>query len=107
MLRANQKGLGDAQSRVRGDLLEADARAIESTIRTQLAVPWTKFNFGDAAAAPVLKFRNSAQEDRAVFAGIVETLHRAGLDADPAELSARFGLSLTRAETDPAPEVRP
>ena len=96
---------GDAQSRVRGDLLEADARAIESTIRAQLAVPWTRFNFGSEAAVPVLKFRNSAQEDRAVFAGIVETLHRAGLDADPAEISARFGLSLTRATT--AREVRP
>lgn len=96
---------GDAQSRVRGDLLEADARAIESTVRIQLAAPWTKFNFGDAAAVPVLKFRNSAQEDRAVFAGIVETLHRAGLDADPEEISARFGISLTR--TASVPEVRP
>ena len=96
---------GDAQSRVRGDLLEADARAIESTIRAQLAAPWTKFNFGDAAAVPVLRFRSSEQEDRAVFAGIVETLHRAGLDADPGELSARFGLSLRR--TEAAPEVRP
>ena len=96
---------GDAQSRVRADLLEADARAIESTVRIQLAAPWTKFNFGDAAAVPVLKFRESAQEDRAVFAGIVETLHRAGLDADPEEISARFGISLRR--TDAAPEVRP
>ena len=96
---------GDAQSRVRGDLLEADARAIESTIRSQLAVPWTKFNFGDTAAAPVLRFRNSAQEDRAVFAGIIETLHRAGLDADPEEMSARFGLSLRR--TEKIPEARP
>ena len=96
---------GDAQSRVRGDLLEADARAIESTIRVQLATPWTKFNFGDAAAVPVLKFRNSAPEDRAVFAGILETLHRAGLDADPEEISARFGLSLKR--TQAVPEVRP
>ncbi|MBO7088591.1 MAG: DUF935 family protein [Lentisphaeria bacterium] len=87
---------GDAQSRVRSDLLEADARALEATIRTQLAVPWTRFNFGDAAAVPVLRFRDSAQEDRAVFAGIVETLHRAGLDADPAEISARFGITLTR-----------
>jgi phage gp29-like protein len=96
---------GDAQSRVRGDLLEADARAIESTVRAQIAVPWTRFNFGDTAAVPALRFRNSAQEDRAVFAGIVETLHRAGLDADPAEISARFGLSLTRAGT--IAEVKP
>lgn len=96
---------GDAQSRVRGDLLEADARAIESTIRIQLAAPWTKFNFGDAAAVPVLKFRNTAPEDRAVFAGILETLHRAGLDADPEEISARFGLTLKRTQT--VPEVRP
>lgn len=96
---------GDAQSRVRGDLLEADARALESAIRAQVATPWAKFNYGDAAAVPVLRFRSSAQEDRAVFAGIVETLHRAGLDADPGEISARFGLSLTRAGS--SPEVRP
>jgi len=87
---------GDAQSRVRSDLLEADARAIESTIREQLATPWTKFNFGDAAAVPVLRFRNAAHDNGAVFAGIVESLHRAGLDADPEEMSARFGISLTR-----------
>ena len=43
--------------------------------------------------------------DRAVFAGILETLHRAGLDADPEEISARFGLSLKR--TQAVPEVRP
>ena len=84
---------------MRSDLLEADARALEATIRTQLAVPWTRFNFGDAAAVPVLRFHNSAQEDRAVFAGIVETLHRAGLDADPAEISARFGITLTRPDS--------
>ena len=87
---------GDAQSRVRGDLLEADARAIESTIRNQLAAPWTEFNFGNTAAVPVLRFRNPAPEDRAAFAGIIEALHRAGLDADPEEISARFGISLTR-----------
>jgi len=96
---------GDAQSRVRSDLLEADARSIEAAIRKQLAAPWTEFNYGDAAAVPVLRFRDSAQEDRAVFAGIVETLHRAGLEADPEEISARFGISLTRKAS--APEVRP
>ena len=96
---------GDAQSRVRGDLLEADARAIESTIRNQLAAPWTEFNFGSTAAAPVLRFRNPAPEDRAAFAGIIEALHRAGLDADPEEISARFGISLTR--TTSVQEVQP
>jgi len=98
---------GDAQSRVRSDLLEADARSLEATIRSQLAVPWTRFNFGDGAAVPVLRFRNSAQEDRAVFAGIVETLHRAGLDADPGEISARFGISLRRTENAARGEERP
>ena len=98
---------GDAQSRVRSDLLEADARSLETTIRSQLAAPWTRFNYGDEAAVPMLKFRNSAQEDRAVFAGIVETLHRAGLDADPAEISARFGISLTRVDGDGHGEARP
>ena len=96
---------GDAQSRVRSDLLEADARAIESTVRDHIAAPWTKFNFGDTASVPVLRFHNSAQEDRAVFANIVETLHRAGLDADPEEISARFGITLARSAS--VGEVRP
>ena len=53
----------------------------------------------------MLRFRDAAHEDGAIFAGIVETLHRAGLEADPEEISARFGISLTRATSNP--EVRP
>ena len=54
---------GDAQSAVRRDILEADARAIESTIRAQIAAPWTRFQFGDGVPVPKIHFKVEPPED--------------------------------------------
>ena len=54
---------GDAQSAVRQDILEADARAIESTIRAQIAAPWTRFQFGDGVPVPKIHFKVEPPED--------------------------------------------
>lgn len=85
---------GTAQTAVRQDFLEADARALESTVRTQIAEPWTKFQFGPGVAAPRLHFAVEPAEDRAQLAQTVSALAQAGYRADPAELSERFGLKL-------------
>lgn len=84
---------GDAQSAVRQDILESDARAVESTVRAQIAAPWTAFHF-NGAAVPRLHFKVEPTEDLAGFATVINTLSQAGFKADEAELSERFGLKL-------------
>lgn len=84
---------GDAQSAVRQDILEADARAVEATVRAQIAAPWTAFHF-NGAAVPRLHFKVEPTEDLAGFATVINTLSQAGFKADEAELSERFGLKL-------------
>lgn len=54
---------GDAQTAVRQDILEADARAIEATVYAQIAAPWTLFQFGDHVAVPELHFQVEPPED--------------------------------------------
>ena len=93
---------GDAQTAVRQDILEADARALESTILAQVAAPWTRFQFGDRAAVPELKFAVEPPENLGEFATVVNTLSQAGFKADAAELSERFGIKL-RYEPPAAP----
>ena len=84
---------GDAQSKVRQDILEADAHAVEATVRSQIAKPWIKFNYPEAAI-PKLLFELDPPEDQAALATMVATLSGAGYKADPTELSERLGLKL-------------
>ncbi len=85
---------GSAQTAVRQDILEADARAIETTVRAQIAAPWTAFHFR-GAAVPKLHFKVEPAEDQVNLAEVVKTLAQAGFKADPQELSERFGLKLS------------
>lgn len=93
---------GDAQSAVRQDILEADARAIESTIRAQIAAPWTRFQFGENVPVPKFHFKVEPPEDEKatadknlVKAQTIQTLAGAGYKADAAAVSKMFGLPLT------------
>ncbi len=90
---------GDAQTKVRRDLLESDARSLETTIRNQIAIPWTRFNYGESAAAPVLRFQTEEKPDGEAFAATLVRLNEAGFEAaDVDEISARFGLKLRKRE---------
>lgn len=93
---------GDAQSSVRQDILEADARAVESTIRAQVAAPWTRFQFGGGVAVPRIHFQVEPAEDQTQLATVVSTLSQGGFKADAAELSKRFSMKL-RYEAPAAP----
>ena len=93
---------GDAQTAVRQDILEADARAIEATVYAQIAAPWTLFQFGDHVAVPELHFQveppedeKAAAEKKLLNAQVVQTLASAGYKADAATVSKIFGLPLT------------
>ncbi len=89
---------GSAQTAVRQDILESDARAFEATCRAQIAAPWTRWNCPPGTAVPKLRFHTEPPADLARLAAVVETLARAGFRADPDELSERFGLHLTAAD---------
>ena len=85
---------GDAQTAVRQDILEADARALEATILAQVSAPWTLFRFGPDVAPPELRFAVEPTENLGEFATVVNTLSQAGFKADADELSERFGIKL-------------
>lgn len=93
---------GDAQSAVRQDILEADARAVEATVRSQIAAPWTAFQYGPTVAVPRIHFQVEPAEDLSALANTVATLYNGGLEADPAEMSEKFGIKLSRRVIPPA-----
>ena len=93
---------GDAQTAVRQDILEADARALEATVYAQIAAPWTLYQFGGHVAVPELHFQveppedeKAAAEKKLLNAQVVQTLASAGYKADAATVSKIFGLPLT------------
>lgn len=85
---------GDAQTAVRQDILESDARALESTVFSKIARPWTLFNYGADVAIPEIHFQVEVPEDQLHLANIINVLSQAGFKADEHELSERFGLKL-------------
>ncbi len=85
---------GDAQSKVRQDILEADCRRLMRTINNQLVKPWMLYNYGAAEPLPSFVIEYTPPEDQTALATIVATLSNAGFKADAAELSKRFGLKL-------------
>lgn len=88
---------GDAQSSVRQDLLDSDARAMESTLRACLIAPWMRFRTAAAVPAPFIHFCTERPEDTQALAQTLSTLSAAGLEAvDLDEISARFGIKLQR-----------
>lgn len=91
---------GDAQSKVRQDILESDCRVLQRTVNTQILRPWTDYNFGPSVASPQLVINCAAPEDSEKNANTLKTLFEAGFEADAQEVSERFGWNLKRrAET--------
>ncbi len=86
----------NAQSQVRQDILEADARQLEDTVRRDLFTPWMFFNFGGGVALPKLELDTSPPEDSAALGTLVKTLYEAGFECDPQEVGGRLGLTLTK-----------
>lgn len=96
---------------VRQALVEADARALERTIYTQLARPFAAMNFGNPDLAPTVKWDVSPYEDAATQAATLLTftqsmasLRNAGLVLDPddvARLGRRFGLDFGKLRIAP------
>ena len=86
---------GDAQSKVRQDILEGDCRRLARTINAQLCVPWTYYNFGNSIAAPHFSLECAAPEDLEKLSRVIQGLSAAGFVPEAAELTKRFGMKLT------------
>lgn len=94
---------GDAQSQVRQDILEADARALEETVNRDLFAPWVAYNYPPGAPVPLLSIDTAEAEDTATLATTLKTLYEAGFEAsDEAEVSERIGIQLRRRPPEPA-----
>lgn len=86
---------GDAQSKVRQDILEGDCRRLTRTINAQLCVPWAHYNFGGGIAAPRFSLECAAPEDLEKLSRVIQGLSAAGFVPEAAELTKRFGMKLT------------
>lgn len=93
---------GDAQSDVRQDLLEADCRALEATVRAQILTPWVAWNYGPEASVPRLHLKCEPVEDIKATAETAAALATAGLEWDEEEASERTGMKLRRRAPAPA-----
>jgi len=75
---------GDEQvGKVRQDLLEADAKALQNTITEQIIAPWILYTYGETTAVPKFKFRYEPPEDMLSKADMVGKLVLAGMKTIP------------------------
>jgi phage gp29-like protein len=79
--------------KVRLDIKQADARALQSTLFRQLVAPWTAFNYGPNAAVPKLRICVEPGEDLAALSAALAPLLKAGLRVSAHELREKFGLT--------------
>lgn len=93
---------GDAQSKVRQDILESDCRRVARTVNAQLCIPWTQYNYGADVPAPRFALDCAAPEDKLATAQTLQALAQAGLRVTPEEASERFGFTFERIP-DPVP----
>ena len=63
---------GDAQSKVRQDILEADCRRLMRLVNTQIVKPWVLYNYGAAEPVPKFVIDYMPPEDQAALAAITE-----------------------------------
>lgn len=96
---------GDAQSKVRQDILEADARALEDTVNRDLFALWTEYNCAPGTPAPLLKISTEPPEDKTALAATLTALYNAGMELDPEELSEKFSVKLRKREMDSAGQI--
>lgn len=90
---------GDAQSKVRQDILEGDCQTLQRVIDAQLIKPWMAYNYGETVPVPHLVIECAAPEDEVSKASVLKTLYEAGFEADAEEVSEAFGWKLKKRET--------
>ncbi len=77
---------------VRGDLIEADAKALAHTITAQMVTPLVRYNFGPEAAVPVFRFEHKRTEDLKALAETLKVLGEMGVSIPASYMRERFGI---------------
>ncbi|MDZ4375685.1 MAG: DUF935 domain-containing protein [Phenylobacterium sp.] len=99
-----QKGGGYAQAnvldRVRGDLTQADARAIGATITRDVFTPFVGFNWGPDAPVPTAELVVEEPEDLEALSIALERLIPLGLKVSQSEVQKKFRLSAPKDDAD-------
>ncbi len=70
-----------------------DARSMSSKIRTDVATPWVRYNYGPKAPVPKARFDVEPPEDLVAFSEAITPLVVAGLRVSAQEVRCKFGLS--------------
>ncbi len=86
---------GDAQSKVRQDILEADCRALMSTVTRQILNPLERFRFGSENIVQ-FKLDYSMPENLTEKADIVKTLAGSGFRINPRWVEKTFSIELEK-----------
>jgi len=83
---------------VRGDLVQADAQALGTTLREQLLRPLVGFNFGWDRPVPWFRFKYEEEEDLKTLSEVYRNLAAMGVKLSPEYLAERFGMPLPAVE---------
>ncbi len=102
----------DTHNQVRGDLLDADAKALSRTLRMQVVRPLVGFNFGWDTALPALRLAPEEAEDLQAAATTYKTLVDAGFRGIPVKhIHEKFGIPEPQGDEEtlapPAPPPSP
>lgn len=89
---SGSRALGDTHNLVRHDLLEADSKALEKTLRRDLIRPLVEFNLGADVAIPYFKLAYENPEDLVQEATKYQTLIGLGLPVSEEHLYEKFGI---------------
>ncbi len=89
---SGSRALGDTHNLVRHDLLEADSKALEKTLRRDLIRPLVEFNLGADVAIPYFKLAYESPEDLVQEATKYQTLIGLGLPVSEEHLYEKFGI---------------
>lgn len=95
---------GDAQSRVRQDILEADCRILQRLVDAQVLKPYMEFNYGSGVSSPHFVMDCAPPEDKEKIAAVVKTLHESGFETDIEQVSSLVGLKLQKRMIAPSQE---
>jgi phage gp29-like protein len=91
---------GKIHADVRQDIVQADARSLQVTLRAQLLRPLVGFNFGWDKPVPHFKFEYEEGEDLKEASEVVKNLSEVGYPFTAEYISERFGVDLPTKDGD-------
>jgi len=84
----------ETHNQIREDLVQADARALASTARSQILRPLVGFNFGWDAPVPRFRFKCDPPEDLKYMAETYKVIADMGFDVSQEHISQRFNIPM-------------